>query len=85
MHPTFNNNGDVLSISYIDKNGNEIPIDTNNPRKDKFYKIASDDYCLGSEEMGLGLPHRLKEATKIFDYDKDIIVGAFINASKQTY
>lgn len=35
--------------------------------------------------MGLGLPHRLKEATKIFDYDKDIIVGAFINASKQTY
>ena len=75
---TFNSAGEVLSITFIDKNGKETPIDINNPRKDKFYKICSDDYCLGSEEMGLGLPHRLKEAEKIFDHDKDIVVGEYI-------
>lgn len=75
---TFNSEGDVLSMSFVDKQGNETPIDINNPRKDKFYRIASDDYCLGSVDMGLGLPHRLKEAEKIFDYDKDIVVGEYI-------
>ena len=75
---TFNNEGDLLSLSYVDKQGNQTPIDLNNPRKDKFYKIASDDYCLGSVDMGLGLPHRLKEAEKIFDYDKDVVVGEYI-------
>lgn len=75
---TFNNAGDVLSLSFVDKQGNETPIDINNPRKDKFYRIASDDYCLGSVDMGLGLPHRLKEAEKVFDYDKDIVVGQYI-------
>ena len=75
---TFNNAGDVLSLTFVDKKGNYIPIDLNNPRKDKFYTVASDDYCLGSEEMGLGLPHRLKEAKKIFNHDKDIVVGEYI-------
>ena len=74
----FNSAGDILSLNFVDKKGNEIPIDLNNPRKDKFYTVASDDYCLGSEEMGLGLPHRLKEAVKVYNHDKDIVVGNYI-------
>ncbi len=74
----FNKDGELLSMSFVDKQGNQTPIDINNPRKDKMYKVASDDYCLGSVDMGLGLPHRLKEAEKIFDYDKDIVVGDYI-------
>ncbi len=74
----FNNSGKLLELTFVDKNGNKTPIDINNPRKDKFYKIAADDYCLGNIDMGLGLPHRLKEAEKIFDYDKDIVVGEYM-------
>lgn len=74
----FNNDGETLAISFVNKNGKETPIDINNPRKDKFYTVASDDYCIGSIDMGLGLPHRLEKAIKIFNYDKDIVVGNYI-------
>lgn len=38
-------NGKLLSMSFIDKNGKETPIDIDNPRKDKFYKTIINDYC----------------------------------------
>lgn len=79
---SFNNKGELLSMSFIDKNNNETPIDIKNPRKDKFYSVSTDDFCLISEDGGLGLAHRLKEAKKIFDYDKDVVVAEYIK--KQT-
>ena len=74
----FNKQGDLLSMDFVDKNGNATPIDINNPRKDKIYTIASDDYCINSKDMGLGLAHRYENAIKKFDYDKDIVVGEYI-------
>ena len=79
---TFNNQGKLLSMSFVDKNNQEHPIDINNPRKDKTYSVASDDFCIVGEDGGLGLPHRLKDAKKIFDYDKDVVVAQYIK--KQT-
>lgn len=78
----FSKNGELLSMKFVDKNGNETPIDINNPRKDKMYTIASDDYCITSKDMGLGLPHRYNNALKKFDFDKDIIVGEYIKHQK---
>lgn len=76
---TFNSKGDVLSMYFVDKQGNETPIDVNNPRKDKFYTIASDDFCVGNTDGGgLNLPHRLETALKKFDCDKDYFVGEYI-------
>ncbi|MBQ8458544.1 5'-nucleotidase C-terminal domain-containing protein [bacterium] len=76
---TFNNNGDILSMTFIDKEGKETPIDVKNPRKDKMYTVASDDFCVGNTDGGgLSLPHRLETALKKFDYDKDIVVGEYI-------
>lgn len=74
----FNKQGDLLSMDFVDKNGNATPIDIDNPRKDKIYTIASDDYCINSKDMGLGLAHRYENAIKKFDYDKDIVVGEYI-------
>lgn len=79
---SFNNKGELLSMSYVDRNNNETPIDIKNPRKDKFYSVSTDDFCLISDGGGLGLSHRLKEAKKIFDHDKDVVVGEYIK--KQT-
>lgn len=80
---SFNNAGDILSMSFVDKKGNETPIDFNNPRKDKMYTLASDDFCVGNPDGGgLNLQHRLDTALKKFDYDKDIVVGEYIKHAK---
>lgn len=79
---SFNNQGKLLSMSYVDKNNKEFPIDINNPRADKTYSVASDDFCIIGEDGGLGLPDRLKDAKKIFDYDKDVVVAQYIKEQK---
>jgi len=80
---SFNNKGEVLSMSFVDKSGKETPIDINNPRKDKIYTVASDDFCVGNTDGGgLNLPHRLETALKKFDHDKDIVVAEYIKHSQ---
>lgn len=79
----FSQNGEVISMKFVDKNGNETSIDINKPRKDKIYTVASDDYCITSKDMGLGLSHRYNNALKKFDFDKDIIVGKYIKHQKE--
>ncbi len=37
--------GHLIAMSYIDKNGNETPIDIKNPRADKYYTTVLNDYC----------------------------------------
>ncbi len=81
---TFNKAGEILSMTHTDKQGNETPIDINNPRKDKFYTVAGDDFCIGNTDGGgLSLPHRLETALKKFDFDKDIIVAQYIKQAKE--
>jgi 5'-nucleotidase len=42
---TISNKGRIISMSYIDNNGNTIPIDVENPRTDRFYTTVINDYC----------------------------------------
>lgn len=42
---TVNTNGKILSMSFVDKKGKEIPINIDNPREDKIYKTIINDYC----------------------------------------
>lgn len=47
---TLTANGHIISMTYIDKNGKEIPIDIDNPRTDKFYTTVLNDYtALGND------------------------------------
>lgn len=79
---SFNNKGELLSMSFVDRNNKETPIDINHPRKDKKYSVATDDFCLKMDDGGLGLKERLKNVKKMFDYDKDVVVAQYIK--KQT-
>ncbi len=79
---SFNNNGELLSMSFVGKDKTETPIDVKNPSKDKMYLVATDDFCLMSDDGGLGLPHRMKTAKNIYPHDKDIPVAQYIK--KQT-
>lgn len=38
--------GKLVGMNFVDKNGNEHPIDIDNPREDKFYKLAQDSFMM---------------------------------------
>ena len=63
--------GELTKLTFIDKQGNEIPIDIENPREDKFYTLVSDDYCITRDTSGMDLQHRFDEAIAKFDFDKN--------------
>lgn len=60
--------GDLVSASYIDKNGKEFPIDVNHPREDKFYKTALTDYYAQGHD-GFSMLKKYDKADKLFDFD----------------
>lgn len=74
--------GELLSLSFVEDDGKERKIDIENPREDKFYTVATDDFCGASESGGLNLKHRVDEALVRLNYDKDVIVADYLK--KQT-
>ena len=74
--------GELKSMDFVDKNNNVHKIDINNPRTDKIYTVACDDFCAIKANNGMGLPHRYDTALAIYDFDKDELVARHIK--KQT-
>ena len=64
---SLNKNGELLSLSFVDKNNNQTPININNPRRDKFYITAINDYCAqGNDNLTmLNRPNQIIEKTGI--------------------
>ncbi len=71
---SVNTSGKVLSITFVDKNGKETPIDIDNPRTDKYYTTVLNDYCaLGNDGFKhFNQPERIIEKYP-FDATKCII------------
>ncbi len=67
--------GEVLSMNFIDKNGQKTPIDTENPREYKFYRtVINDFHAQGNDNYEM--LNKFNEAEKITDYD---LTGCVIN------
>ena len=69
---TLNKKGDLLSLTFIDKKGNEQKIDVNNPSKEKKYLCAFDDY-LAKGGDGYFSSDTMKKVIKRYDFDKDTL------------
>ena len=69
--------GELTGMSYIDKNGNETIIDIENPREDKMYKLATDEFIMSA---GADFPvlSKLEDCLKIYPYDKDVMTCDYI-------
>ena len=65
---TVTTNGQIKSISFINKKGHEIPIDVNNPRTDKYYKTVLNDYCAQGND---GFKELNKPSRVLNKYDFD--------------
>lgn len=63
-----NKKGEVLSMTYVDRNGKKTPIDINNPREYKFYRtVINDFHAQGNDHYDM--LKKFNEAEKITDYD----------------
>ena len=78
---TLNDKGKLLSLTFVDKNGKENPIDVNNPRYDKFYTTVINDYCAqGNDKFTmLDKPQQIIEKTGI---DSAICVANVLKTTK---
>lgn len=80
---TISKDGKLKSASFVNNEGKIIPIDINNPRKDKFYKTALTDFYAQGHD-GFLMLKKYDEATK---YDFDIvkcIKDYFVKHKEQT-
>ncbi|MCD8378558.1 MAG: 5'-nucleotidase C-terminal domain-containing protein [Candidatus Gastranaerophilales bacterium] len=69
--------GELLSMTYTDRAGNETPVDVNNPDPNKVYRVAADDFILSG---GDGIPslNHLDEAEQKFDFSEDKLISDYI-------
>lgn len=69
--------GDLKSLSFVDKEGKENPIDINNPNPNKTYSVAADSFLLSGGDKVKALDYKGKEE-KVFDFDKDKLVCDYV-------
>lgn len=70
-------NGHITSMSFVDKDGKETPIDINNPRTDKYYITVLNDYCAQGND-GFKLLNQPENVLEKYPFDatkcvKDIL------------
>lgn len=78
---TISKDGQLKSLSFIDKKGNKNPIDINKPRTDKVYTTVINDYCAqGNDNLKmLNHPERIIEKCGI---DSGVCVARILEKSK---
>ena len=68
---------ELIAMNFVDKNGKEIPIDINNPRADKMYKVATDEFMMSAgADFAVLAPH--DKCLEIRPYDKDVLTCEYI-------
>ena len=80
-----NKKGELLSLEFIDKQGKSHPIDINNPREDKKYTVAADDFfAMGGDNY---LPNNPNPdfVLKTFDVDKNKLACDYIKKMNQPF
>lgn len=74
---TMTKQGDVRSISFVDKSGNETPINVNSPNPFRTYKVAADSFVYSG---GNGyLKDKTKQLSASYDFDKNQCLIDYLN------
>ena len=69
--------GELTAMNFVDKDGKETPIDINNPRADKMYKVATDEFMMSAgADYAVLAPH--DKCIEIRPYDKDVLTCEYI-------
>lgn len=81
MKYTISKSGELKEAIIIDKDGKENPIDLNNPRTDKTYRVALDSY-LTSGGNGY-LPNKMDSVEQKFDFDKVKVIKDYMKNTNE--
>ena len=85
MKYVMNDKGDLLSLTYIDKNGNEHPIDVNNPDTERKYTVASDDFFATGGDNYMPSNKNPDFVIKKYDFDKNVLACNYIKKLPQPF
>ena len=80
---TFNKKGELLTLDYIDKENNIHNINIDNPRKDKFYTVAADDFFATGGDGYLKTSVSSDCILKKYDIDKNKLARDYIKKLDQ--
>ncbi len=74
---TVNKKGELLNLNYTDKQGVKHPIDVNNPREDKKYLCAYDDFLAKGGDQYTCL-NKIDNLIEYYDFDKDTLAINYV-------
>ncbi|MCM1266229.1 MAG: 5'-nucleotidase C-terminal domain-containing protein [Candidatus Gastranaerophilales bacterium] len=69
--------GELLSLTKVDDNGKETPINIENPSDTKTYRISADSFVMRGGDKVSSLNYVGREE-KVFEFDKDTLVCDYI-------
>ncbi len=82
---TMTQDGDLKSMTFIDKNGNEHPINIDNPDPNKTYIAAYDEFLVsGGDGLDMLIPAK-EDIIQEYDFDKDKPTIDYIKAQEQPF
>ncbi len=76
------NNGTLVDMKYIDKQGNIQNIDVENPSETKKYKVVTDEFLM-SAGADYSILAKEEDYLKKYSYDKDIMVCNYIKRNNK--
>lgn len=75
---TVSKKGELIDMSYTDKNGQKIKIDVNNPSETKKYTVACDDFLACGGDNYLPVNSHPDYVKQVFDQDKNVYTANYI-------
>ena len=79
---TMTDKGELKSLSFVDKNGIETPIDINNPSTERKFTVAMDDFFATGGDNYLPTNENPEFIIKKFDFDKNKLTCDYIKRMK---
>ena len=74
---TVSRQGELLSLNFVDKQGNSKPVDINNPNPNKKYLCAYDDFLAKGGDR-FSMLNKIDNLVEYYDYDKDTVAVNYI-------
>jgi len=69
--------GELLSMTKVDDNGKETPINIQNPSETKTYRVSADSFVMRGGDKVKSLNYVGREE-KVFDFDKDKLLCDYV-------
>lgn len=82
---TLDKDGNLMALSYIDKNGQSKSIDVNNPDENRIYTAVYDEFLVNGGDNLTMLKRNDSDIIERYDFDKDKVTVDYIKSLSQPF